>query len=103
MKLILFTIIVLSISGCSIFQPSGTAEYSLEPFQSSNGKYICCRVSVLNTKDYEGINFKMVKHPDGSFSVELDEIGVSASDPSKVNAENTGKLLDAIQSIVPPN
>lgn len=98
---ILTILFMLLLVGCSSNQ-SGVAEYELEPVTDDNGNTVCCKVTVHNSKDYEGISFKMVKKKDGSLQVELEEIGVSASDPAAIAAQNNAKLLEVLGRMVPP-
>lgn len=86
------------LSGCLL--TSGQTEYTLKPVVVG-GETVCCEATVYNTKDYEALQFKYTKNADGSMSVTLDEVGVSASDPAAVAAQNNSKLLDAVTSLIP--
>jgi hypothetical protein len=75
-------LIALLLSGCAV------THYSIE---TPDG----VTVSVWNTKDYE--SYEMIaEKKDDSWSVNLVEKGVSASDPSAVTAENMSKIINLI-------
>lgn len=96
----LFTILfALTLTGC--LSTSGTTEYSLKPIETSSGELVCCEATVYNSKDYEQLKFKFKKNQDGSIDVQLDESGVSASDPAQIQSQNNAKMLDAIMQIIP--
>ena len=99
-KAILITLTLL-LSGCQLLTTAGRADYTVEPFVTESGKVICCKAVIHNSKNYQKFKFTFKTNPDGSVDVTLDEKGVSASDPAKVNAENQGKLLDAMTSLLP--
>lgn len=86
MKLLLMCILL---TGCA-----GVTEYHIT---TPNGVV----VDVKNTKDYESYTLTVKKEPDGSYSMKLEEVGVSASDPLKASQEANAKLLDRILSTVP--
>lgn len=100
MKYILLILLALTLTACSL---TGTTEYSLKPIETSSGELVCCEATVYNSKDYDSLNFKFTKLEDGSYDVELDEKGVSASDPAQVQAESNSKLLDALLKAIPLN
>lgn len=60
-------------------------------------------VEVRNTKDYETYTLNAHKEADGSYSVMLEETGVSASNPLKAMQEANAKLIDKIMSFIPGN
>ena len=104
MKIILLLLASFLLSGCESLKALGGAgqtEYSVEPIVTEAGKTICCKVNIYNSKDYEKLKVKIIKKPDGTIEVSLDESGVNSSGPSAVMGENQGKLLDAITSIIP--
>ena len=86
-------------SGC--LSTAGESSYTVKPLEVSGGKIICCEVVVNNTKDYEKLNVKLKMKKDGTIDFELNENGVSSSNPAAVQAENNSKLLDAFNSIIP--
>lgn len=90
----------LLLSGC-ITTGSGESAYTVKPIELSSGKIICCDVNVNNTKDYDKLKMKLVIGADGTIEFELNEDGVSASNPALIQAENNAKLLDAVTSIIP--
>ncbi len=102
MKGMLVLLISMLVSGCSLpfAKPAGSASYTIEPIVI-DGKTICCRATVLNSKDYQGLKFSLKRLPDGGMEVALDEKGVDSSTPSSIAAEGQGKLLDALLSTVP--
>ena len=89
----------LSLSGCMM--TSGTTEYSIEPIVTNDGKVICCKANIYNTKDYDKLKVRLTKNVDGSMTITLDEDGVSASDPAAVAAQNNAKLIDAVTVLIP--
>ena len=102
MKLITLIIAVMALSGCSLLNTAGNSDYTVEPFVTDSGKVICCKATIHNSKNYDKFKFSLTAHQDGTITVTLDEKGVSASDPARVNAENQGKLLDALTELLPP-
>ena len=100
MKIITILLTFL-LSGCQLLTTAGRADYTVEPFVTEAGATICCKATIHNSKNYDKFKFTFKTNPDGSVDVTLDEKGVSASDPAKVNAENQGKLLDAMTSLLP--
>lgn len=58
-------------------------------------------VEVRNTKDYDTYSLNAAKQADGSYSVELKETGVSASDPLKAARDLNSVLLDKLMTIAP--
>ena len=99
---ILIILLTVSLSGCSLLSTSGNSDYTVEPFVTDSGKVICCKAIIHNSKNYDAFKFSLTTNPDGTITVTLDESGVDASDPARVNAENQGKLLDAMTSLLPP-
>lgn len=97
MKYLTF-IFALLLTGCSTM---GTTEYELEPIVKEDGSVICCKATVYNSKDYDSLKFKFKIAKDGTIEAVLDEKGISASDPAAIGAENNGKMLDAINQLIP--
>lgn len=100
MKHMLVILVLFSLSACQL--TGGQTNYTLEPIVL-NGETVCCKVHVLNSKDYDSLKFKLVKSKDGMVEVELVEKGVSASDPAKVMSLNQGKMLDLMKEAIPKN
>ena len=102
MKNIILALTIMLLSGCQMLGGMmGQTEYTVKPFALADGTIICCEAHIFNSKDYDRLKFKLVKKPDGTIEVTLDETGVSASDPATVNAVNQGKMLDTITSLIP--
>ena len=99
LKQIMPIVILTTLSGCVSI--TGETDYTLEPMKLPSGEVVCCKAHIRNSKDYDKLQFKMVKKPDGTIEVELVEKGVSASDPATVNAENQQKLLDIMTKVIP--
>lgn len=97
MKYLTF-IITLLLTGCANM---GVTEYELEPIKLDDGTVICCKATVYNSKDYEGLKFKFKADKNGNIEAVLDEKGVNSSDPASIGAENNGKMLDAINKLIP--
>ena len=89
MKSLVFLISVLFLTACT-----GVTTYEVTTPDGVS-------ISVKNTKNYESYTLNAVKNEDGSYSVSLEEVGVSASDPIKASQEANGKLLDKLISLVP--
>ena len=100
-KVIISILFAVVMSGCSVLNQSGVTEYTLTPIKTESGEVVCCEATVFNSKDYEKLRFVLKKNPDGTIEVELDESGVSASDPVQIQTQNNAKLLDAVTSIIP--
>ena len=98
MKIITIVLLLL-LNGC--LSTSGESAYTVKPIELESGKIICCDVRVNNTKDYDKLKMKLVIAKDGTINFELNEDGVSASDPAAVQAENNAKLLDATLKLIP--
>lgn len=98
MKYFICLLLAVLVSGCVSM---GETEYTLEPVVQADGSVVCCKATVFNSKDYDKLKFKFVKKSDGTIEASLDESGVSASDPAAVNAQNNGKMLDAINQLIP--
>lgn len=90
-SLVMFSLLVLS--GCA-----GRAAYEAEPM-SIDGKIVCCKISIDNTKDIELVDVQYESSADGSTKLSIKEKGVKTN--AAVAAENQGKLLDAVTSIIP--
>jgi hypothetical protein len=97
-KLIVSTLAVLILSGCAT--GAGQTEYTIEPAEMSDGTTVCCKVHVFNSKDYDRFKFKLNKGADGSLIIELDETGVSSSNPAEIQADGNSKIAEAITSVV---
>lgn len=92
-------IVLLSLSGCASL--GGQTNYTVEPIVKQDGTVICCKATVHNSKDYDSLKFKFVMKKDGTIEAVLDEKGVNASDPAAVMADSNGKMLDAINALLP--
>lgn len=92
MKIILLIIGVLLV-GCS-----GRAAYEAEPIEV-NGKTVCCKISIDNTKDIDLVDVQYEHKADGSTKLSVKQKGVKTN--AAIAAENQGKLLDAVTSIIP--
>ena len=88
-RLILLAIAAAMLSGCA-----GVTEYQVE---TPDG----VKVSVRNTKDYDSYILNAKKEADGSYSVELRERGVSASDPLRASLDANKSLLDRLMKFAP--
>lgn len=99
MTALLIFVAIIGLSGCAL--TAGKTEYSLKPIETSKGELVCCEATVYNSKNYDKLKFKFIKNADGTMTVTLDEEGVSASDPAKVQAENNAKLLEAVTNLIP--
>jgi uncharacterized lipoprotein NlpE involved in copper resistance len=97
-KLIVSTLAVLILSGCT--NRAGQTEYDIAPFEKSDGTTICCKIHVFNSKDYDRLKFIYNKGSDGSLVIELDETGVSSSNPAEIQADGNSKIAEAITSVV---
>lgn len=98
MKYLTFIIVLLSLTGCVSM---GVTEYELEPVVKPDGSVICCKATVYNSKDYDALKFKFKIAKDGTIEAVLDEKGVNSTDPAAIGAENNGKMLDAINKLIP--
>ena len=97
MRYMFMIIVLFALSACQL--TGGQTDYTLEPIVLG-GETVCCKVHVLNSKDYESLKFKLVKSKDGTMQVELYEQGVSASDPAAVMSTNQGKTLDVLKELI---
>jgi hypothetical protein len=88
MKLIILMAAAL-LTGCA-----GVTQYEIE---TPDG----VKVTVRNTKDYDSYTLNARKEADGSYSVELRERGVSASDPLRASLDANKALLDRLMKFVP--
>jgi|TARA_Y100000310_G_C20704371_1_gene833811 hypothetical protein len=79
----------------------GVTEYELEPIVKEDGSVVCCKATVYNSKDYDNLKFKFKIAKDGSIEAALDEKGVNSTSPASIGAENNGKMLDAINKLIP--
>lgn len=91
-------LLIVLLSGCTSM---GVTEYELEPIIKPDGSLVCCKATVYNSKDYDQLKFKFKVGKDGNVEVSLDEKGVNSSDPAAIGAENNGKMLDAINKLIP--
>lgn len=98
MKYIIMILLTLLICGCTSM---GVTEYELEPVVQPDGSVICCKATVYNSKDYDALKFKFKLAKDGTIEAVLDEKGVNSTDPAAIGAENNGKMLDAINQLIP--
>ena len=101
MKAIVIALLALILGGCSLLNNAGKSNYTVEPFVTDSGKVICCKATIHNSKNYDKFKFSLTTNSDGTITVTLDEKGVNATDPARVNAENQGKLLDALTGLLP--
>ncbi len=88
-KLIVLAITAAMISGCA-----GVTQYEIE---TPDG----VKVSVRNTKDYDSYILNARKEADGSYSVELRERGISASDPLRASLDANKSLLERLMKFAP--
>ena len=84
--------ITLILSGCA-----GKAAYEAEPI-SIDGKVVCCRVVVNNSKDIDLVEVNYTSSDKG-VTLSIKEKGVKTN--AAVAAENQSKLLDAVTAIIP--
>ena len=93
MKILIILMVVL-LSGCA-----GQALYEIKPIEKKDGSLTCCEVKINNSKDIDlvEVNFKISEK--GAIDLTLKEKGVKTN--AAVAAENQGKLLDAVTSIIP--
>lgn len=86
---------LLILSACILFAGcAGVTEYEVT---TPDGVL----VKVKNTKDYESYSLNARKEADGSYSVNLVETGVSASNPLKAAQNANDKLLESLLSVIP--
>lgn len=83
MKLAILLAVAL-LTGCA-----GVTQYEIE---TPDG----VKVTVRNTKDYDSYILNARKEADGSYSVELRERGISASDPLRASLDANKALLDRL-------
>ena len=88
MKIISVLVLVAMVTGCA-----GVTEYEVT---TPDGVI----VKVKNTKDYESYELNAAKQADGSYSVQLIEQGVSASNPLKAAQEMNSELVDKLLGTV---
>lgn len=93
MKTLILLITILFLTGCA-----GRAAYEAEPI-SLDGKIVCCKISIDNTKDIDLVEVNYESYADGTTKLSIKEKGVKTN--AAVAAENQGKLLDAVTSIIP--
>lgn len=98
MKTATLLVLIFMTIGCASM---GVTEYELEPVVKPDGSVICCKATVYNSKDYDNLKFKFKIATDGSIEAVLDEKGVNSTDPAAIGAENNGKMLDAINQLLP--
>jgi hypothetical protein len=94
----LILLFALLLTGCVNM---GVTEYELEPIVKEDGSVVCCKATVYNSKDYDNLKFKFKIAKDGSIEAVLDEKGVNSTNPAAIGAENNGKMLDAINKLIP--
>lgn len=80
--LILSTLLLTSCAGITTYE-----------ITTPDGVY----VKVHNSKNYDSYTLIANKTPDGGYTVSLQEIGVSASDPMK----ETSKIIDKLVTLIP--
>ena len=93
MNKIYLALIALLITACS-----GTSAYTVKPIIIDGKKY-CCELDVNNSKDIDSIDASFEQKADGSIKLVVKQKGVKTN--AAVAAENQGKLLDAVTSIIP--
>ena len=94
--LLLLSLLILP--GCFV----GTSHYVVRPFELDSGQVICCEAEIYNTKDVQSAVVMFEKTPDGGLKVEVDQQGVSASNPAMLQAENNARLLELAAKVIPP-
>ena len=92
MRLFVVLVFVCFMSGCAGF--GGVTEYKIT---TPDGVLL----EVRNTKDYQSYKLTAKKAVDGSYSVRLDETGVSASDPMAIMAKQNELILNKILDAIP--
>lgn len=71
-----------AISGCA-----GQAAYRIRPFTDpATGHVICCEALVTSSRDVASVVVHATKAPDGGYTLDLTETGISASAP--IQAQN---------------
>ena len=84
MRVLIVLMLAVMVTGCA-----GVTEYKVT---TPDGVI----VEVKNTKDYESYELNAAKQADGSYSVQLIEMGVSASNPLRASQELSATLLNKV-------
>lgn len=72
----------LTLAGCA-----GQATYRIRPYTDPvDGQMICCEAMAQSSRDVASVVVHATKNPDGSFTLDLTETGISASAP--IQAQN---------------
>lgn len=81
-KAVILCMLVLALSGCA-----GQASYRIRPFSDPvDGSLICCEAVVTSSRDVASVTVHATKTPDGGYTLDLTETGISATNP--INAQN---------------
>ena len=71
-----------ALAGCA-----GHATYRIRPYQvPGSGDLICCEALVTSSRDVAQVTVHATKTPDGGYTLDLTETGISASAP--IQAQN---------------
>lgn len=71
-----------ALAGCA-----GQATYRIRPYQvPGSGDLICCEALVTSSRDVAQVTVHATKTPDGGYTLDLTETGISASAP--IQAQN---------------
>lgn len=82
-------------SGCASLQFAGTADYQVRPFRDELGATHCCEMAVHNGKEIANLKAHIQRAADGSYTVDLEEQGVTAFQGQAIAAGAAKEAIDA--------
>lgn len=92
------------LAGCSWMPWSGKgpgiADYSIEPFKTDDGRIVCCKATIYNTKNVGEVALKITVNPDGSVEAYLEEKSVDSVGPAAVAAASQAETMKVIDKLV---
>lgn len=95
----------VAMTGCASLNFAGNASYSVEPFTTSTGATICCRVTVKDGKERSSLDLHVIKTGD-NYDITLSEKNVSAFAGQQIaatagisNAKTAAEVAAAVAAV----
>lgn len=86
---------LVTLTGCASLNFAGNASYSVEPFTTSTGATVCCKVTIKDGKERTSLDLHVVKAGD-NYDITLSEKSVLAFQGQKIAAEAQQQAVNTV-------
>lgn len=100
MRKLMFSVIPVILTGCSMMNPAGIADYTLEPIVTSSGQVICCQAKIYNSKNVGEVSLMIHVRNDGTVEASLEEKGVDSVGPAAAAAASQVETMKMMNTLV---